>query len=206
VASASSMLVGAFAALVQTRIKRLLALSSVGHVGFMLAAASTGTIEGVEALVVYLVVYIIMNISMFTYLLGSRNNGETPRLITDLTGLGVTQPLVALAMCIMWFSMAGIPPLAGFYSKAMVFYSTVAGHVSTLAVLGVLTSVVSCFYYIRVIKIMYFETSTTWPEAPRMSSMASTIQAVGTLLLVGLMLYPTPLEALARSVALSICG
>lgn len=206
VASGLSMIVGAFAALIQTRLKRLLALSSVGHVGFMLAALSTGTLEGVEATIVYLVIYTVMNITMFTYILGDSSGGNSPRLVTDLTGLGFTQPIVALTMCIIWFSMAGIPPLAGFYGKAMVFYSAVAGHVTTLAVLGVLTSVVSCFYYIRVIKVMYFETSSTWPVAPRMSYITAYIQSIGLGILVLLMVYPAPLETMATRVALSVCA
>nr|ATZ81794.1 NADH-ubiquinone oxidoreductase chain 2 [Picochlorum sp. 'soloecismus'] len=205
-ASGASMLVGAFAPLIQTRIKRLLALSSVGHVGFILAAVSTGTVEGIQALVVYLVIYTIINSTMFTYILGGSTGGESPRRITDFTGLGTTQPLVALTLSIIWFSMAGIPPLAGFYSKVMVFYSTVAGHISTLAVLGVLISVVSCFYYIRVIKVMYFETPTMWPESSRMSYGGSLIQAVGMVCLLGIMLYPRPLEYLAKSIAYTICG
>ena len=102
--------------------------------------------------------------------------------------------------------MAGIPPLAGFYSKVMVFYSTVAGHISTLAVLGVLTSVVSCFYYIRVIKVMYFETPTMWPESPRMSYGASLIQGCGMVCLLGIMMYPRPLEYLAKGIAYTLCG
>jgi NADH-quinone oxidoreductase subunit N len=205
-ASGLSMIVGAFAALIQTRLKRLLALSSVGHVGFMLAAVSTGTVEGVQAMFVYLAIYTVMNMTMFTYILGGREGGQSPRLVTDLTGLGYTQPLIALTMCVIWFSMAGIPPLAGFYSKAMVFYSAVAGHMSTLAVLGVLTSVVSCFYYIRVIKVMYFETSPTWPEAPRMSYTAACLQALGVGMLVCLMAYPAPLENMAQRIALCVCA
>ena len=109
-------------------------------------------------------------------------------------------------MCIIWFSMAGIPPLAGFYSKAMVFYSAVAGNVTTLAVLGVLTSVVSCFYYIRVIKIMYFEKSKTWPEAPSMGHGAAYIQGLGVFMLVLLMVYPGPLETMASRIALTVCA
>lgn len=205
-ASGLSMIVGAFAALVQTRLKRLLALSSVGHVGFMLAAVSTGTMEGVEAMLVYLAVYTVMNITMFTYILGGEQGGNSPRLVTDLTGLGLTQPVIALTMCVIWFSMAGIPPLAGFYSKAMVFYSAVAGNVTTLAILGVLTSVVSCFYYIRVVKIMYFEKSKTWPEAPYMEYGAAYIQGLGLVFLVLLMVYPAPLETMASRIALTVCA
>jgi len=206
VASAMSMMVGAFAALVQTRLKRLLALSSVGHVGFMLAALSTGTPEGVQAMFLYLFVYTCMNITMFTYILGDAQGGQSPRLVTDLTGIGVSQPLLALTLCVGWFSMAGIPPLAGFYSKAMVFYSAVAGHMNSLAVLGVLTSVVSCFYYIRVIKVMYFETSSTWPEAPRMNYVSACIQACSIIVLVCLMMYPSPIESVAQRLALCVCA
>jgi NADH-quinone oxidoreductase subunit N len=172
----------------------------------MLAALSTGTVEGVQALVVYLVIYTIMNITMFSYILGGATGGDSPRRITDFTGLGTTQPLVAVTLSTIWFSMAGIPPLAGFYSKVMVFYSTVAGHISTLAVLGVLTSVVSCFYYIRVIKVMYFETPATWPESPRITYGTGCIQACGMACLLGIMMYPQPLESLAKGIAYSVCG
>ena len=168
--SIASMLLGAFAALSQNKIKRLLAFSSIGHVGYLLIGICCGTVEGLQALFIYLFIYIIMTICLFAitlspvkklYLKSSLTHltlsDSSVKYITDFALLGKNNPILALTLTIALFSIAGIPPLAGFYSKAFLFFAGLSSSMYLLAIVGVLTSVVSCFYYIRLIKIMYFE-------------------------------------------------
>ena len=152
-----SMVVGAFAAIAQTNIKRLMAYSSIANMGFALVGLAAGTVEGVSAVVVYLTIYLLMTAGAFAVILNMRVNDRPVEAITDLAGLARTRPLMAAAMAIFMFSMAGIPPLAGFFAKLVVFQAAVAAGLITLAVLGVLASVVGAFYYLRIIKVMYFD-------------------------------------------------
>lgn len=209
-ASLVSMVVGCLAALAQTRLKRLLAWSSVGHVGYMLAGLACGTIEGVQAVVMYLVVYIAMNVSLFALVLTRvrrPGGGVVPRLkyITDLAYLAQTNPLLAATATITLFSMAGIPPLAGFYSKAYLFFATMSSALYLVAIVGVLTSVVSCFYYIRLVKIMYFETPATWSSVDRVARANALALGLALALMVCLMAYPAPLHLVTHGVALALC-
>ncbi|WP_299436991.1 NADH-quinone oxidoreductase subunit NuoN [uncultured Rhodospira sp.] len=152
-----SMLIGAFAALMQENIKRLMAYSSIGHMGYALVGLAAGTPEGVRGVLVYLAIYLFMNLGTFAVILAMRQQGRPLEGIKDLAGLGRTRPLVAVAMGIFMFSMAGIPPLAGFFGKFYVFMAAVDAGLIWLAVIGVLTSVVSAFYYLRIVKVMYFD-------------------------------------------------
>ncbi|MCE2926990.1 MAG: NADH-quinone oxidoreductase subunit NuoN [Rickettsiales bacterium] len=156
-ASVLSMLVGALAAIVQTNIKRLLAYSSIGHVGFMLMALATGSQAGVQAMLIYLGVYIFMSAGMFGCVMLMRRGGHAVEEIKDLSGLSQTHPAMAIAISIFMFSMAGIPPLAGFFGKMFVIIAAVSSGLVWLAVIGVLTSVIGCYYYIKVVKVMYFD-------------------------------------------------
>ena len=146
----------------QKKIKRLLVYSSVGHVGFILIGICCGTVEGVQAVLLYLVIYVIMTINMFAALLSCVDCSGQHRIkyIQDLGLLAHTNPVLACTMSATLFSMAGIPPLAGFCSKCYLFFAAMGSSLYGLAFLGVLSSVVSCFYYIRVIKTMYFEQPT----------------------------------------------
>lgn len=160
--SVCSLLIGAFGAMAQKKIKRLLVYSSVGHVGFILIGICCGTVEGVQAVLLYLVIYVIMTINMFAALLSCVDCSGQHRIkyIQDLGLLAHTNPVLACTMSATLFSMAGIPPLAGFCSKCYLFFAAMGSSLYGLAFLGVLSSVVSCFYYIRVIKTMYFEQPT----------------------------------------------
>jgi len=160
VISILSMALGAVAAVVQTNIKRLLAYSSIGHMGYALVGLAAAGVAGVQAVIVYMTIYIVMSAGAFGIVLQMNKNGKPVDKISDLSGLGKEQPLLALAMSIMMFSMAGIPPLAGFFGKLFIFQSAVSAGLYTLAIIGVLTSVVAAYYYIRVIKVMYFEESS----------------------------------------------
>ena len=155
--SIASMLLGAFAAIWQNNIKRMLAYSSIGHVGYALVGLAAGSKEGVTAIGVYMAVYLAMNAGAFCCVLSMRRQGLLTENIDELAGLARNQPLLAGAMAIFMFSMAGIPPLAGFFGKLYVFLAAVNEGLYILAIVGVLTSVIGAYYYLRIVKIMYFD-------------------------------------------------
>ena len=155
--SVASMLLGAFAAINQKNIKRLMAYSSIGHVGYSLIGLAAGSAAGVRGILVYLAIYLFMNIGTFTVILCMRRNGKLVEGIEDLAGLSRTQPWLAFALFIFMFSMAGIPPMAGFWAKLYIFLAAIDAGLYTLAVIGVLASVVGAYYYLRIVKLMYFD-------------------------------------------------
>jgi len=153
----ASMALGAFAALVQTNIKRLLAYSSIGHVGYALVGVATGTQQGLEGVMIYLAIYMTMTIGAFAVVLSMRRDGAMTEEISDLAGLSRNHPRLALAMAIFMFSLAGIPLLAGFFGKLFIFLAAVEAGMIILAVFGLVASVVAAYYYLRIVKIMYFD-------------------------------------------------
>ncbi len=155
--SLASMLLGAFGAIAQTNIKRLMAYSSIGHVGYALIGLAVGDQVGIRGVLVYLAIYLFMNVGTFAVILSMRQKGRLMEGIDDLAGLSRTHPMTAAALAIFMFSMAGIPPLAGFWGKLYVFMAAIDKGFIGLAVVGVLTSVVSAYYYLRIIKVMYFD-------------------------------------------------
>tara|TARA_B100000900_G_scaffold208826_1_gene177058 strand:- start:2631 stop:4052 length:1422 start_codon:yes stop_codon:yes gene_type:complete len=155
--SIASMLFGAIAAIGQTNLKRLVAYSSIGHVGFALAGLATGTNDGIQSSVIYITIYILMNLGLFSCLLMMKRNDEYYENIDDLSGLSKNHPLLSLSLLIILFSLAGIPPLAGFFAKFYIFKSVIEQSMYFLAVVGLLSTVVAAFYYLRLIKIMYFD-------------------------------------------------
>ena len=155
--SVGSMLVGAFFALVQNNIKRLMAYSSIGHVGYALIGIAAGTVLGIEALLVYLAIYMTMTLGTFGVILTMRRGGKNVEDISDLAGLSENNLPMAIALSIFMFSLAGIPMLAGFFGKWYIFKAAVAADLVTLAVIGVVTSVISAYYYLRIVKIMFFD-------------------------------------------------
>ena len=194
----ASMLVGAFGALTQTNIKRLLAYGSIGHIGYMLVGVATGSTEGIKAVLIYNALYIFMSIGTFGFVLFMRRAGEQVENLTDLSGLSKTHPRAAFFMMLMMFSMAGIPPFAGFYGKMFIFLSAIESELYTLAVIGVLTSVVAAFYYLKVIKLMYFDEPQLGIEryVPLVSRITLTICAGVTVLF---FLYPSILLDAAKT-------
>ena len=160
--SVASMVVGALGAIMQSDIKRMMAYSSIAHMGYALAGLAAGTHEGAFGVMIYMTSYVFMGAGTFAIILLMRRDGQSATQIIDLRGLSKTQPLFALGLMVMMFSMAGIPPLAGFFGKWYVFLAAVNAGLVPLAVIGVVMSVVGAFYYLRIIKIMYFEDS----EAP----------------------------------------
>ena len=155
--SIASMLFGAVAAIGQKNLKRLVAYSSIGHVGYALAGLATGSNEGIQSSVIYITIYILMNLGLFSCLLMMRRNDVYYEEIEDLSGLSKNHPLLSLSLLIILFSLAGIPPLAGFFAKFYIFKSVLEQSMFFLAIVGLLSTVVAAFYYLRLIKIMYFD-------------------------------------------------
>jgi NADH-quinone oxidoreductase subunit N len=155
--SIASMLFGAIAAIGQTNIKRLIAYSSISHIGYTLAGLATGTNEGIQSSIVYISIYIIMNLALFSCLLMLKRNDKYYEDIEDLSGLSKNHPLLSLSLLAILFSLAGIPPLAGFFAKFYIFKAVIEQSMFFLAVVGLLSTVVAAFYYLRIIKIIYFD-------------------------------------------------
>ena len=158
--SLASMVLGSFAAIAQTNIKRLMAYSSIGHMGFVLVGLAAGNEQGVVGILVYLTIYLFMTIGTFGCILAMKRAGRMVEDIDSLAGLSKTNPLMALALAIFMFSMAGSPPLGGFFAKFFVFKAAIDAELYVLAVAGLLTSVVGAFYYLRIVKLMYFDESS----------------------------------------------
>jgi NADH-quinone oxidoreductase subunit N len=155
--SVASMLLGAFAAINQSNVKRLMAYSSIANVGYALIGLAAGSAAGVRGILVYLAIYVFMNVGAFAVILCMRRNGKQVEGINDLAGLSRTHPALALALGIFMFSLAGIPPMAGFFAKLYVFLAAIDAQLYVLAVIGVLSSVVGAYYYLRIVKLMYFD-------------------------------------------------
>ncbi len=153
----ASMVLGALGAIGQQSIKRLLAYSSIGHMGFALVGLAAGTADGYQGMLVYMAIYVVMGLGTWGCVLAMRRNGLMIEKIADLGGLSRNSPQLALCLAVFMFSMAGIPPLAGFFGKFYVFMAAINAGLYTLAVVGVLASVVGAFYYLRIVKIMYFD-------------------------------------------------
>jgi len=153
----ASMILGAVAAIGQTNIKRLIAYSSIGHVGYALAGISTGTVTGYSSSIAYISIYVIMNLGVFGCIFLMKKDGKYCEDINDLAGISKQNPLLAISFLIIMFSLAGIPPLAGFFAKFYVFISVIESGMYTLAIVGLLSTVISAFYYLRIIKIIYFD-------------------------------------------------
>jgi len=155
--SIASMLFGAIAAIGQTNIKRLVAYSSIGHIGYTLAGLATASNEGIQSSIIYISIYVVMNLALFSCLLMLRRNNQYYEDIDDLSGLSKNHPLLSLSLLVILFSLAGIPPLAGFFAKFYVFKAVLEQSMYFLAIVGLLSTVVAAFYYLRIIKIMYFD-------------------------------------------------
>ena len=155
--SIASMLFGAIAAIGQTNIKRLIAYSSIGHIGYTLAGLATGSNEGIQSSIVYITIYVIMNLAFFSCLLMLKRNNQYYEDIDDLSGLSKNHPLLSLSLLVILFSLAGIPPLAGFFAKFYIFTAVLEQSMYFLAIVGLLSTVIAAFYYLRIIKIIYFD-------------------------------------------------
>jgi NADH-quinone oxidoreductase subunit N len=198
----ASMALGSFAAIGQTNIKRLMAYSSIGHMGYALVGLAAGSAEGVQGVIVYLAIYLAMTLGTFACILAMRRDGRMVEDIDQLAGLSRTSPGMAFLLAMLLFSLAGIPPLAGFFAKFYVFLAAIHAGLYALAVIGVLLSVVGAYYYLRIVKIMYFDAPAERFE-PMDASLAVVLGASGLFILL-YFVYPAPLVALAGEAAKSL--
>jgi NADH-quinone oxidoreductase subunit N len=203
-ASLGSMVLGALAAIGQSNIKRLMAYSSIGHIGFVLMGLAVGGESGLRGVLVYMAIYLFMNLGAFAVLIAMRREGRAVEGVDDLAGLGRTDPGMALAMAIFMFSMAGIPPLAGFFAKLYVLLPAVEQGFWILAVVAVLSSVVSAYYYLRIVKVMYFDAPLPGFDA-RPIGVSVVLAGTGAFTLF-FFLLPAPLLAAARQAVAALIG
>jgi NADH-quinone oxidoreductase subunit N len=200
--SIASMVLGAFAAIGQKNIKRLLAYSSIGHMGFALVGLAAGTQEGVQGVLIYMSLYVVMTLGTFACVLSMRRDGMLVENISDLSGLARTQPGMAFFLAMLLFSLAGIPPLAGFFAKFYVFLAAIKAGLFVLAVLGVLASVVGAYYYLLIVKVMYFdEPAKSFQDMPGLLRL---VLAVTGLINILFFAYPGPLLGAATAAAKSL--
>ena len=200
--SIASMALGSFAAIGQRNLKRLMAYSSIGHAGYALVGLSANTVDGVNGVLVYMAIYMAMTVGTFACILGMRTKDGPVETIDDLAGLSKSQPGFAFVLMVLMFSLAGVPPLAGFWAKWYVFSAAVDAGLVPLAVIGFLTSVVGAFYYLRVIKVMYFD------DGPRrfepLSGVLKALLAISAAIIILAGLIPTPILTAAAAAAKSL--
>jgi NADH-quinone oxidoreductase subunit N len=201
--SIASMLLGSFAAIGQTNIKRLLAYSSIGHMGYALVGLAAGTEQGAYSVLIYMAIYVVMIVGTFGCVLVMRRHGAAVEAIDDLAGLASRQPLLAAALAIFMFSLAGIPPLAGFFGKLYVFLAAIQAGLVPLAVIGVLASVVGAYYYLRIVKVMYFDEAQEAFDQPIGREFAIVV-GVSAVLNVVFCLHPSPLLSQAQAAAAAL--
>jgi NADH-quinone oxidoreductase subunit N len=200
--SIASMALGSFAAIGQRNIKRLMAYSSIGHMGFALIGLAAGTPEGIQGMLVYMAIYMAMTLGVFAVILAMRRPEGMVEQISDLSGLARSNPALAFFLGLLLFSLAGIPPLAGFFAKYYVFLGAIKAGLYELAVIGVLTGVVGAYYYLVIVKTMYFD-----EPAPAFNRVPVELKAVlGITGLFNLLyfVYPAPLIAMAGAAAKSL--
>src|SRR5882672_7371472 len=198
----ASMALGAFAAIGQRNIKRLMAYSSIGHMGFALIGLAAGTQEGVQGVLLYMAIYLAMTLGTFACILAMRRDGRMVEDIGDLAGLARTKPAMAFFLAMLLFSLAGVPPLAGFFAKFYVFLAAIKAGLFTLAVIGVVTSVVGAYYYLAIVKVMYFDEPAKGFEP--MPPELRTVLAVTGLFNLLYFIYPGPLIEAASAAAKSL--
>ena len=198
----ASMILGAVAAIGQTNIKRLIAYSSIGHIGYALAGISTGTLTGYSSSVSYMSIYVIMNLGVFGCIFLMKKDGKYCEDIRDLAGISKQKPILAISFLIIMFSLAGIPPLAGFFAKFYVFMSVIESGMYTLAIVGLLSTVISAFYYLRIIKIIYFDEEQNPFDEIKNLGTTSTILLSCTILVL-FFLYPSVLNNIVNTLSIN---
>ena len=188
--SIGSMILGAVAAMVQKNFKRLLAYSSIGHIGYALAGVATGVVSGYQSAIIYISIYVIMNIGAFSCLYLLKKDGQYKESISDLSGISKKHPVLAISLLIILFSLAGIPPLGGFFAKFYVFVAVLEQEMYALAIIGLLTTVMSAFYYLKIIKTIYFDDSAITFDLTK-NKMAQISIFTSCIFLVTFFLYPS---------------
>jgi NADH-quinone oxidoreductase subunit N len=195
-----SMVLGAFAAIGQTNIKRLMAYSSISHVGYALVGLAAGNQEGISGVALYMAIYMVMTLGSFAVILSMRTpEGEPLERIDDLAGLSTTNPVMAVVFTILMFSLAGIPPLAGFFAKYFVFMAAIKSGLYVLSVVGVLASVVGAYYYLRIVKLMWFDAATV--TFGRVPGSVKLVYSLSGLLVAGYVFFGGPVGVAAEAAA-----
>jgi NADH-quinone oxidoreductase subunit N len=200
--SIASMALGSFAAIGQRNIKRLMAYSSIAHMGFALVGLAAGTSDGIQGVLVYMAIYVAMTLGTFACIISMRRQGKPVEDISDLAGLARTKPVMAFFFAMLMFSMAGVPPLAGFFAKFYVFLAAIQAGLFTLAVLGVISSVVGAYYYLMIVKTMYFDEPAEAFDP--MAGELGTVLGVSGLVVLLFCLYPGLLVDAAGAAAKSL--
>ena len=200
--SIASMALGSFAAIGQRNIKRLMAYSSIAHMGFALVGLAAGTSDGIQGVLVYMAIYVAMTLGTFACIISMRRQGKPVEDISDLAGLARTKPVMAFFFAVLMFSMAGVPPLAGFFAKFYVFLAAIQAGLFTLAVLGVISSVVGAYYYLMIVKTMYFDEPAEAFDT--MAGELGTVLGVSGLVVLLFSLYPGLLVDAAGAAAKSL--
>ena len=200
--SIASMILGAVAAMIQKNFKRLLAYSSIGHIGYALAGVATGAISGYQSAIIYISIYVIMNIGAFSCLYLLKKDGQYKENISDLSGISKKNPLLAISLLIILFSLAGVPPLGGFFAKFYVFVAVLEKKMYALAIIGLLTTVMSAFYYLKIIKTIYFDDSLITFETSKNKTAQISVFA-SCLILISFFLYPSLLNNLVDTLFVS---
>src|SRR6266550_3546484 len=198
----ASMVLGSFAAIGQKNIKRLMAYSSIGHMGFALVGLASGTVEGAQGVLIYITIYVAMTLGTFAIILAMKRNGQAVESISDFAWLSRTNPLLAFFFAMLLFSLAGIPPLAGFFAKFYVFLAAIQAGLFALAVIGVVASVVGGYYYLAIVKTMYFDEPAK-PFEPMPLELKAVLAVTGLFNLL-FFVYPSPLIQAADAAAKSL--
>ncbi len=197
--SIASMVFGAVAAIGQSNLKRLIAYSSIGHMGYALAGVASGTNQGIQSSITYISIYLVMTLAFFSCLLMLRKKNNYYEKIEDLSGLSINHPILSFSLLVVLFSLAGIPPLAGFFAKFYVFMAVIEQGMFFLAIIGLLSTVIAAFYYLRLIKIIYFDKSNENFETDHNFGLKATL-TITTGILVLYFLYPRFLNEIVSQI------
>tara|TARA_Y100001970_G_C14039878_1_gene753127 strand:- start:396 stop:1016 length:621 start_codon:yes stop_codon:yes gene_type:complete len=197
--SIASMIFGAVAAIGQKNLKRLIAYSSIGHMGYALAGLTTGSNYGIQSSIIYISIYLVMNLALFSCLFMLKSKNKYFENIDDLSGLSKNHPILSLSFLIVLFSLAGIPPLAGFFAKFYIFMAVIKESMYFLAIVGLLSTVISAFYYLRIIKIIYFDTEKIVYDKDHSLGLKISL-TLSTFLLLIYFIYPSILVELVSKI------
>tara|TARA_B100001964_G_C13988791_1_gene489683 strand:- start:165 stop:773 length:609 start_codon:yes stop_codon:yes gene_type:complete len=196
------MFVGSIAAIIQKNLKRLLAYSSIGHIGYLLIGLASANFQGIKGLIIYITIYLLMSVGIFTIILSLKIKDRYVESLNDLSGMSKKNPIFSLCIAIIMISLAGIPPFAGFFGKFYIFIAALKSGLIYLAILGVIASVISAYYYLRIIKIMYFE-EPQFSYQTNLSRIATIILFLSVIAISLFIVYPSFLIDISSEVSLS---
>ena len=194
------MIFGAVAAIGQSNLKRLIAYSSISHMGYALAGLASGSNQGIQSSIMYISIYLVMTLAFFSCLFMLRKKNIFYEKIEDLSGLSINHPILSISFLVVLFSLAGIPPLAGFFAKFYIFMAVIEQSMYFLAIVGLLSTVVAAFYYLRLIKIIYFDKPKEKYETDHTIGLKVTL-AISTGMLILYFIYPGLLNEIVSRIA-----